>query len=562
MEEDMRSSNFLGYPALTEVNEIDIDPLLLPDNDREPLEIHGYYGELNLEGGTDPGFGESNALKLVIEESSALHEEIWYELETHLQNSCVDGVFAEETMPVVANSPSGYESSATGGIEEVIHHPISQPIGNSITMEASDQRALTGYKTWTMHSHTIPDEAESTTGRQPGDSPFTRIAQQKYGGRPASYPDRGRSLDTEEEQNRRKRIHRPSLPLTKAQYNERLVPPCTQLEPVEALLLEVSECVSSTSPEEDPPRDTLHELVGYNSYGFDSPRIRPGGIPSPHYGIFGPASFRPEPNRYGSTDLITRQWLEQGGPTGPLDYTQFQAMVNPSIRLDSLVTSEIRRPSGSNWAEQLLNLCAAAIVSKNIGRTQHLMWVLNDLASVTGDANQRLAAYGLKALYCRITGGKEAAATYVRPLHHQEETLGPKVVHRALVRFHERNPWHQMSYTMTSQTLLEVFAGKSHVHIIDIGVIKGMQWPIFIDSLVSRPGGPPALLRITTIMDKRMEKTLVRNQRADSDSSEFMRRLVNFAEVLGLPLELNTLAGPVETVTREDLNLRDGEVQY
>ena len=50
------------------------------------------------------------------------------------------------------------------------------------------------------------------------------------------------------------------------------------------------------------------------------------------------------------------------------------------------------------------------------------MWVLNNLASSTGDTNQRLAAHVLEALYCRNAGGKEAAATYVRPLHHQEET--------------------------------------------------------------------------------------------------------------------------------------------
>lgn len=35
----------------------------------------------------------------------------------------------------------------------------------------------------------------------------------------------------------------------------------------------------------------------------------------------------------------------------------------------------------SRWAEQLLNLCAAAIANSGIARTQHLMWVLNDLAS-------------------------------------------------------------------------------------------------------------------------------------------------------------------------------------
>ena len=54
---------------------------------------------------------------------------------------------------------------------------------------------------------------------------------------------------------------------------------------------------------------------------------------------------------------------------------------------------------------------------------------------------------------------------------------------------------------MSNQTLLEVFEGKPHLHIIDIGVIKGFQWPLFIDALVSRADGPPASLRIITIIN-------------------------------------------------------------
>ena len=39
-------------------------------------------------------------------------------------------------------------------------------------------------------------------------------------------------------------------------------------------------------------------------------------------------------------------------------------------------------------------------------------------------------------------------------------------------------------YTVSNQTLLEVFEGKTHLHIIDIGEIKGFQWHLFIDSLI------------------------------------------------------------------------------
>jgi hypothetical protein len=224
--------------------------------------------------------------------------------------------------------------------------------------------------------------------------------------------------------------------------------------------------------------------------------------------------------------------------------------------------SGIRHLGETRWAEQLLNLCAGAIASKNISRTQHLMWVLNDLASVMGDANQRFAAYGLRALFCRITGRMEAAATFLRPRHKEQEvSFGPKTVHRALVKFHEYVPWHQNCYSVTSQTLLEVCAGKSRVHLIDIGAGKGIEWPIFIDALVSRSGGPPSLLRMTMIRDLRREEHNMHTAKsANSEAAGFMTRLVNFASVLGLHVEVNMVQKPLECVTRDDLRLRDSEV--
>ena len=228
---------------------------------------------------------------------------------------------------------------------------------------------------------------------------------------------------------------------------------------------------------------------------------------------------------------------------------------------DVLQPLEVRQlPGDSRWAEQLLNLCAGAIASRNIGRTQHLMWVLNELASFTGDGNQRLAAYGLKALFCKITKGKEAAATWMRPFHHQEKTLGPKAVHRALVTFHEFNLFHQVAYTVTNETLLEIFAGKSHLHIIDVGIIKGLQWPILIDALANRQGGPPSKLRITTIRHQNADAKMSNNQ-VDKDSADFMSRLVTFAKVLGFDCELDMYVGPLESITKEDLKLQEGEVK-
>ncbi|KAJ7525782.1 hypothetical protein O6H91_17G066300 [Diphasiastrum complanatum] len=208
----------------------------------------------------------------------------------------------------------------------------------------------------------------------------------------------------------------------------------------------------------------------------------------------------------------------------------------------------------SRWAEQLLSSCASAIASRNIVRTQHLMWVLNDLASLAGDANQRLAAYGLKALFSRITGSASA--------YHQRNppsSLGPRAVNRALLKFHDVNPWHQLVYTVTNGVLLESFEGRNHIHVVDIGISQGTQWPTFIEALATRASGAPELLRLTMVDDPVGTPFKSTPQSGTDPSIEFKTRLDRFAKVVGLNMELRILTIPLEDVTRETLALKSDE---
>lgn len=59
--------------------------------------------------------------------------------------------------------------------------------------------------------------------------------------------------------------------------------------------------------------------------------------------------------------------------------------------------------SHPQWVANLLVECARAIAVSDSARVKNLMWVLNELSSPYGDSDQRLAAYFLQALFCRIT---------------------------------------------------------------------------------------------------------------------------------------------------------------
>ncbi|CAN4089186.1 unnamed protein product [Withania somnifera] len=117
------------------------------------------------------------------------------------------------------------------------------------------------------------------------------------------------------------------------------------------------------------------------------------------------------------------------------------------------------------WAEHLLNPCAAAITVGNMNRVQHLLYVLHELASFTGDANHRLAANGLRAL-----------------THHL--------------------PWFRIPNNIANSSVLQIIGEQDrpkNLHILDIGVSHGVQWPTLLEELTRRSGGPPPLVRLTVI---------------------------------------------------------------
>ncbi|GLJ12602.1 hypothetical protein SUGI_0194430 [Cryptomeria japonica] len=204
----------------------------------------------------------------------------------------------------------------------------------------------------------------------------------------------------------------------------------------------------------------------------------------------------------------------------------------------------------SRWAEQLLNPCAVAIASNNIYRIQHLIWVLHDLASASGDANHRLAAHGLKALTAKIThsGSIFPCSEFL--------SADPKLFFKALLKFHEVSPWFQLIYKIVNGALLEAFEDRTSgtLHVIDIGVSHGMQWPTFIEAVAQRPSGPPSLLKLTVVSD-----TLGAPFSAGPPSNDFANRLNLFAKTLNLNMELNVVAQPLESLTKEVLGVKDDE---
>jgi DELLA protein len=83
-------------------------------------------------------------------------------------------------------------------------------------------------------------------------------------------------------------------------------------------------------------------------------------------------------------------------------------------------------------------------------------------------------------------------------------------------QYYEAGPYLKFAHFTANQAILEAFEGCDRVHVLDLAIMRGVQWPALIKTLSLRPGGPPAL-RITGVGPPRSHDVLnkVGNQLTD-----------------------------------------------
>ncbi|XP_076881148.1 protein NODULATION SIGNALING PATHWAY 1-like [Bidens hawaiensis] len=209
------------------------------------------------------------------------------------------------------------------------------------------------------------------------------------------------------------------------------------------------------------------------------------------------------------------------------------------------------------WAEQLLNPCVAAIAAGNETRVQHLLLVLQELASPTGDANYRLAAHGMEALLRHISTTTNRPAKAVGPTT-TFATSSPTFFKRSLINFNDINPWFTVPNNIANNAILQVLSEHDYtscktLHILDIGVSHGFQWPTLLESLGRRPGGPPPLVRLTVVPPTHENHHIpFANCPPDYD---FTSNILRFAKDVNVNLQINRLDNyPLQNLNSHVIN--------
>ncbi|XP_042021174.1 scarecrow-like protein 3 [Salvia splendens] len=169
---------------------------------------------------------------------------------------------------------------------------------------------------------------------------------------------------------------------------------------------------------------------------------------------------------------------------------------------------------------QLLLTCANHASSGNLHHADTCLRHISELASVTGDSMQRLAARFAAALAARLV--KRWPGLY------KALTNGGLVgfdMDGAKSIFAQAFPCLGFAYAVINRTLVQALLGEPMVHVVDLGCGDPKLWVPFVRAMADGPNGPPHLkittAGITNEAQERLEGRILKEARSSKMEIEF-----------------------------------------
>ncbi|CAH9111569.1 unnamed protein product [Cuscuta epithymum] len=198
--------------------------------------------------------------------------------------------------------------------------------------------------------------------------------------------------------------------------------------------------------------------------------------------------------------------------------------------------------------ESLLFSCAKSIAAASYKVASEQLKMIRQYSSPVGDANQRLAHAFANGLEARLAGSE--AQLHVS-LSSKNDIVVPEMQKS---RISSSLPFMRILTFFANKIIYEVASRGASLHVIDFGILQGVQWPTLIQELSQRPGGPPKL-RITGI------ELPQPGFRPAQMVLETGMRLAKYCQRFGVPFEYNSItAKNWEAIKINDLKLEKGEV--
>lgn len=254
----------------------------------------------------------------------------------------------------------------------------------------------------------------------------------------------------------------------------------------------------------------------------------------------------PPPPLPPSTTTTDIQQQDQQQPESSSPAEEPVPVPSPAVLLREK-KEELRQQKRDEEGLHLLTLllqCAEAVSADNFNEANKILLEISELSTPFGTSAQRVAAYFSEAMSARLVssclGIYAAVPAAGFPQSHSQRMAS------AFQVFNGISPFVKFSHFTANQAIQEAFEREERVHIIDLDIMQGLQWPGLFHILASRPGGAPyvRLTGLGTSMDS-LEAT--------------GKRLSDFADKLGLPFEFFPVADKVGNLDPERLNVSKRE---
>ncbi|CAB4304512.1 unnamed protein product [Prunus armeniaca] len=193
----------------------------------------------------------------------------------------------------------------------------------------------------------------------------------------------------------------------------------------------------------------------------------------------------------------------------------------------------------------LLLQCAECVAMDSLDEASDLLPEIAELSSPFGSSPERVGAYFAHALQTRVISS--CLGTY-SPLTTKTLTLAQSQrIFNALQSYNSISPLVKFSHFTSNQAIFQALDGEDHVHVIDLDIMQGLQWPGLFHILASR--------------SKKIRSMRITGFGSSSELLESTgRRLADFASSLGLPFEFRPLEGKIGSITElSQLGVRPDE---
>ncbi|KAI3969161.1 hypothetical protein MKW92_052783 [Papaver armeniacum] len=240
-------------------------------------------------------------------------------------------------------------------------------------------------------------------------------------------------------------------------------------------------------------------------------------------------------------------------PTPVLQPQDLPSLQNSSSLLQKPQVLSQSSSEAESISPLLKSLLECALISES--EPEHAIKLLNrvrESVSEHGDPTERVAFYFSEVLYNRLISPKISKTNPLTDFDQascssEEVTLSYKTLNDAC-------PYSKFSHLTANQAILEATESANYIHIVDFGIVQGLQWAALLQALATRSAGKPAMIRISGIPAPTLGRSPAASLLATGN------RLRDFAKLLDLNFEFEPILTPIHELNESSFRVEKNEV--